>query len=210
MKSLESCAAASILLADCLAIAMTASAASPASAPGKNKLQCFDGPSDGSIYGGTCTLTTNGAKGPATLDNTGGDTAGSYSGVYVLSSNLTGKTLASAGQLSFNYTGIPTNGSPRISLPLDTDGDGVTDLYAFVSAYWCSNGAGLVDAINNPACQIYVGSDVNPYVGWAALLAAYPTAVMGPDGALPFIISDDAGSTAIWTVSNVTLGKPGR
>lgn len=196
-----------------LTMSLPTSAAVP-TAPGQNKLLCFSGTTDGDqggiTYGGVCTLTSKGAKGPATLDNTGGDPDGSYSGVYVDNSNLNGKLLADANRLSFHYAGIPTNGSPRISLPLDTNGDGVTDVYAFISAFWCNNAAGLVDAINNPNCQIFVGSIITPFVGWAAFVAAYPTATMGPDGALPFIIADDTGPMALWTVYNVTLGKPGK
>jgi len=37
-------------------------------APGHNKIQCFDGTTDGG-FGGTCTLKSNGVNAPATLSN---------------------------------------------------------------------------------------------------------------------------------------------
>lgn len=173
---------------------------------GGNKLKCFDGTTDVPNYGfgGTCSIS----DGVATLNNTDGNVSGDYSGVYISGSNLIGKTLSTVGQLAFNYTGTPTAGSPRISLPVDTNGDGITDVYAFVGANLCNDGAGLVDALNNPNCQIFItGGPVSGYTGWAAFVAAYPTATIGPDGAVPFVIADDAG---LWTVSNVRLGKASR
>lgn len=190
-------------LAIALMAAGTASAA-VGTAPGQNKLQCFDGITDGGIYGGNCTLTGKGAKGPATLDNTDGDVDGSYSGVYILdSSNLNGKAIGSITQLSFSYTGTATAGSPRFSLPIDTNGDHATDFYAFVGAYYCNNGAGLVDAINDATCTIFAGSE--SFSNWAAMVAAHPAWTITTD--YPFIIADDAG---IWTVSGVKLGKAGK
>ena len=170
---------------------------------GGNKLQTFDGTTDGG-YGGSSTIL----DGVAILNNTDGNVNGSYSGVYIIGSNLNGKLLADVGQLSFVYTGDPTAGSPRISLPLDINSDGITDVYAFIGATYCNNGAGLVDAIKDPTCTIFVtGGDIGGYSDWQALIAAYPTARVGPDGALPFVIADDAG---LWTVSDVRLGKASR
>ncbi len=166
-----------------------------------NKLQCFSGTTDALGFGGTCSLTESGV---GTLDNTDGNTNGDYSGVYIQNSNLNGKSLAEVALLGFNYTGTALAGSPRISLPLDTDGDGVSDTYAFISAFHCNDGAGLVDAINDETCTIFVSPQISGYDNWAAFEAANPTYTIGPDGALPFIIADDVGS---WTVSNVRLGK---
>ncbi|MES2315377.1 MAG: hypothetical protein V4486_01425 [Patescibacteria group bacterium] len=166
-----------------------------------NPLTCFSGVSDVTIYGGNCSI----AAGTATLDNSGGDPDGSYSGVYTPTSTLTGKTLAQVGtdQLSFTYTGTPTAGSPRISLPIDTDANGTTDVYAFIGANLCTSGSNLVDPINDPNCKIFItGGDVGGYTGWAAFVAAFPTYKVSTD--VPFIIADDAGS---WTVSNIHLGS---
>ena len=177
-------------------------AQSAAAANASSQLLCFDGTTDtahgdtgGVVYGGVCTRTSNGA----TLNNSVPVGSGDYSGVYYATSSLSGKTLGQVTQLGFNYTGVATAGSPRISLPIDTDGNGTTDMYAFIGAFYCNNGAGLVDAINDSTCQIFVGSESFP--NWAAFAAAHSTWQVG---AIPFVIADDAG---FWTVSNVHLGE---
>jgi hypothetical protein len=176
-----------------------------AASNGSSKLLCFDGTTDtangqtgGAVYGGVCTSTTNGAI----LDNSMPVGSGDYSGVYYKTSSLSGKLLGDVTQLSFNYTGIATAGSPRISLPIDVTGDGTTDFYAFIGAFYCNDGAGLVDPIHDSTCTIfYTGGPVSGYPNWAAFVAAHPTWHVG---ATPFVIADDAG---YWTVSNVHLGE---
>jgi hypothetical protein len=177
-----------------------ASAANPSS-----QLLCFDGTTDtangdtgGVVYGGVCTRTANGAI----LDNSVPVGSGDYSGVYYATSSLNGMLLGDVTQLSFNYTGVPTAGSPRISLPIDVTGDGTTDFYAFIGASACNDGAGLVDPIHDATCTIfYTGGPVSGDPSWAAFVAAHPTWHVG---AIPFVIADDAG---LWTVSNVHLGE---
>ncbi len=176
---------------------------SAAAANASSQLLCFDGTTDtanhetgGAVYGGICTRTANGAI----LNNLVAGRDGTYSGVYYQTSTLAGKTLGQVTQLSFNYTGVPTAGSPRISLPIDTDGNGTTDLYAFIGAYYCSDASGtLVDPIHDATCTIFVGSESFP--NWAAFVAAHSTWEIG---AIPFVIADDVG---FWTVSNVHLGE---
>jgi hypothetical protein len=174
-----------------------------------NPLLCFDGTTDTAsgdtapyVYGGICTLNASGTG--ATLDNrvTGPD--GSYSGVYFAFSGIDGELLSDVSDLSFNYTGTATAGSPRISLPIDTDNDGDTDLYIFIGAFYCNNGAGLVDPMNDTTCTIWSNLDGTNPLGssWAAVVAAHPTWRVSDD--VPFIVADDPG---IWTVSNVHLGE---
>ena len=172
-------------------------AAQPASVPvNGNKLTCFDGPSEGTLLGGKCTVNKYGV---ATLDNSVSDPDGVYSGVYLQNSNLEGKTIGTVNQLGFSYMGTATAGSPRISLGIDTDGDGNWNEFAFISAFYCNDGARNVDVINDPTCTIYSGSDVYP--NWAAMVAAHPDYRVGY---IPFIVADDPGT---WTVFNVKLGK---
>jgi hypothetical protein len=117
-----------------------------------------------------------------------------------------GQLLSDVKTLSFNYTGdAPGAGAPRFSVPIDTDGDGDTDQYAFISAYYCNDGAGQVDAINDPTCTIWLGGVV-PYANWAALAAAYPAGRIATD-AYVFVIADEPGT---WTVNQVRFGKPGK
>lgn len=182
-------------------------AAAPNTAPGQNKLLCFDGPSEFTIYGGDCTMMGNGARGPATLDNTDGDVDGSYSGVYVENSNMYGALLSDVTQLSFNYTGEATAGAPRYSIPVDTNNDEITDGYLFVSAYYCNDGAGFVDVINDTTCTIYTNFSAESFDNWADLIATHPTWSVSNDGAYVFIIADEPGT---WTVSGVKFGKAGK
>ncbi|MEO5575973.1 MAG: hypothetical protein ABIR67_11065 [Gaiellaceae bacterium] len=107
-----------------LAALALASIALAASTNG-NKLQCFQGTDDG--FGGTCVLTESGA----TIDTRDGDANpnNAYAGVYIANSNLDGKLLSEVNKLAFSYTGAGTaGGSPRISVPIDEDGDGTTEV----------------------------------------------------------------------------------
>lgn len=164
------------------------------------KLTCFSGTEDGG-YGGTCTITKEkGEPVGAILDNTDGNSNGDYSGVYIPKNSLDEKKLSKIKHLSFEYTGTPGAGAPRFSIPIDTNKDGVTDFYAFVSALYCNDGDGFVDAINDSTCTIYAGSE--SFANWDALVAAHPDWMTTDDYA--FIIADEAG---YWTVSNINIGK---
>lgn len=90
-------------------------------------------------------------------------------------------------------------GAPRVSLPIET-GSGTSAFYAFIAAFYCNDGAGLVDALNDPTCTIFAGSE--SFSSWGALLAAHPDWRVGPN--LPFVIADETGT---WTVADVQLGK---
>jgi hypothetical protein len=176
--------------------------ATPTPTPIPNPLLCFDGTTDtangdtgGKVYGGVCTRTSDGAV----LDNSVPVGAGDYSGVYYARSSLAGKPLSDITQLSFNYTGTPTAaGSPRISLPIDSDGNGTTNFYAFISAFHCDE-AGLVDPIHGTCTIFYTGGPVSGE-SWEAFAAHEGWKV----GTTPFVVADEAGT---WTVSNVHLGE---
>jgi hypothetical protein len=192
------------ILAIVLSAALLGNAGTAAAA---NPLLCFDGTTDtanhqtgGVTYGGLCTLNAAGTG--ATLDNSVAVGSGDYSGVYFKTSSLSGMPLSQVSDLSFTYTGIPTAGSPRISLPIDTNGDGTTDFYAFIGAFYCNDGAGLVDPMHDTTCTIfYTGGPVAGDANWATFVAAHPTWTVS--SSVPFIIADDAG---LWTVDNVHLG----
>ena len=179
-----------VLSAVLLGSAGTAAAANP--------LKCFSGTTDGTTYGGVCTLNAGGTG--ATLNNSGGDPDGSYSGVYYATSTLSGALVSSITQLSFDYSGdAATAGSPRISLPIDTDNNGTTNFYAFIGASACGVG-GHVD-IHNAGCLVfYTGGPVSGE-SWVTF-SAHGWRVATDD--VPFVIADDAGT---WTVNNVQLGQ---
>lgn len=206
MGQLKSVALTTALAVAGIGIAIAVPAVPPGhmvpTAPGQNKLMCFDGTTDGVPYGGTCVANSNGAKGSATLTVT--TLSLDYAGVYTNDSTMYGQKLGDVRTLSFTYTGSdPGAGAPRFSVPVDTDGDGDYDQYAFISAFYCNNGAGLVDAINDPTCTIWMGS---PYDNWAALAAAFPAGRIAED-AYVFVVADEPGT---WTVSQVRFGKPGK
>jgi len=211
MKKLMYTVAALGAITVLLAMAMPVSAAGLTTAPGQNKLQCFDGTTDGG-FGGTCTLNSSGAKGSATLDLSSNNIAGDYAGVYTLDSNMYGALLTSLTQLSYHYTGTvaPQPGNLSYNIPIDTNGDGTTEFYAFVDAFYCPGVDGVVNIINDPVCVIYEGG-VTPRANWAEFLAANPDAKVATDNYV-FVIAERTPTepSAIWTVNNVKFGKAGK
>ena len=185
-------------------------------APGLNKLLCFDGENDLDIYSGTCTLNSKGAKGSATLDLSSGNPDGDYAGVYTLDSTVYGQLLTNITQMSYHYTGTitPSAGNLSYNIPIDTDGDGVTEFYAFVDAaqdgVHCPGVNGVVDIIHDSACVIYEGG-VTPRANWAALTAAHLGAKVANDAYI-FVVAERTGAepSAIWTINNVIFGKAGK
>lgn len=167
-----------------LALALVASLAVTASvvAASPSKLR-FDGST------GTATVT-----GPrsATLVND----AGEYTYVYVNAKSPYGKPLADV-DFGFNATGDIAGGSPRLSIPVDSDDvGGGWDLFAFIDVNSC--GGGFVST-TNASCGVYIGSEFFP--NWDALAAAHPTWRMANDTS-PFAIADQAGT---YHLSNIDL-----
>ena len=190
-------AAVAVMFGAMVAMSTAASADAPPTAPGQNKILCFESGD------ATCTLNNNSAKGSATLTVTGPGDASLY---YVgFNDSVYGALLSDITQLSFRYTGTPTAGSPRFSIPIDENNDGNTEAFAFVGAALCNNGNGLVDVIKDTTCNVnYKGVD---YANWAAFVAAFPDAEVALTDNYLFVIADDVGT---WTVSNVIIGKPGK
>lgn len=193
----------SITIAAAIFTALVASfavAAPPGAAPGQNKIQCFADPP------GVCTLNSNGAKGSANLDTT----AGGVAGVYFVGFNdsFYGVQLSQITKLSFTVIGTPGI-DPHWSIPIDTNNDGNTEAFAFVASGTCNNGTGLVDVIGDATCSVnYLGTD---YPNWAAFVAAQPAiSEVALTDNYAFVIADTSGGLGYWTVSNLTVGKPGK
>jgi hypothetical protein len=180
-------------------------------APGLNKLQCFDGTTDGG-FGGTCTLKAKGAKGPATLDLSSSNVNGDYAGVFTENSTLYGQDLQDVTQMSYHYTAsiAPQPGNLSYNIPIDTNGDGDTEFFAFVDAFYCPGVDGVVDIVNDPDCVIFEGG-VTPRANWDALVAANPGAKIATDNFV-FVIAERTPSepSAVYTVNNVKFGKAGK
>jgi len=185
-----------------LAVVGIASAAPPSAAPGKNPLTCFGDPASCTSNGKTATINTTGTNGGA-----GVYLAGFNTSFYGVRTNL-------VTTLSNNVSGDPLGIDPRWSIPIDdrdddvTAPDGYTDYFAFVSFATCNNGAGLVDVINDPTCEIV--TSVGTYPNWAAFVTAHPNTYIALNDYYAFIIADESGAEGVWTISNVKVGKPGK
>jgi len=179
----------------------SAFAAAPSTAPGQNKIVCFQSGD------ATCTNNTNGAKGSVTFTVTGAGAAAAY---YVgFNDSIYGQLLSNVTQLSFQYTGdAATAGAPRFSVPIDENNDGLTEAFAFVPAVSCDNGQGKVDVIGDSTCLVYYAPDgVAGWANWAAFAAAHPTYEVALTDNYVFPISDEIGT---WTLNQVVIGKPGK
>lgn len=163
-----------------------------------NKLQCYsEAPS-------TCTVTGNAVNVNSTL-------AGATF-VWIENSNLQGRLVTDINKLAFTYSGTGAGGgSPRLTFPVDQNGDGAYDDYVSIEWHACGLPAsgGTVDLINDPNCQVHTnGIDglAEFYANWAAYIAAKPTdRVATGEGYIPFIILD--ASEGNMTISNVQLGR---
>lgn len=164
-----------------------------------NKLQCFQGFGRG--YNGTCELVTDGAY----INTIDGDDNpnNNYAGVYI-PSNLGGRLLSDINKLSFDYSGSgAAGGSPRITLPIDENGDGALEAYAYIDTQGCNNGGanvGTLDAINDATCTISYGAN---YENWTAFVTANPAYRVSTDD-IAFIVVDQPGT---FTITNVQLGR---
>jgi hypothetical protein len=176
-----------------LASALAFSGAAMAGTESGNSLKPF-GTGDVSVDGGIVTLTNG---------------AGEFSGVY-MPSWAQGFTpeLTRIGAMSFDVKGTVNASSPRISLPLDTDGDGDTDGWAYLSAFYCTgSGAATTEwftaDFTSSSCLIYTSFGGAPYAGLDALAAADPDAQVAADNYV-FVILDDPGTVQI---SNVQIKR---
>lgn len=185
-----------------LALTVSISAQTFAAPESASPLMCFSGTTDGG-YNGTCTLSGN----TAVVNTVDGDVDpnNAYGGVYYEQTNLSGKLISQVDKLAFSYDGTgASGGSPRFSVPIDENNDGVYDGFAFVDSLGCNDGdanVGTVDVVNDPTCTIQYGSDTFP--NWAAFVAAHPTYRISTD-TIPFVIVDQPGQ---FTLSNVQIGS---
>jgi len=183
-----------VLSAALLGNAGTAAAANP--------LVCFSGTTDGSTYGGVCTINPGGTS--ATLNTADGDPDGSYAGVYYAVSSLSGKLVGTVNDVSFTYlcttaATCVTGGSPRLSIPIDTNGNGTRDGWAFIDAANCGQTGGTSGTVNL-SCPVFFGGTL--YANWTAFATANPTYRIATDD-VAFVIADQPFRG---TISNVNLG----
>lgn len=174
-----------------------------ASAP----LLCFQGTGDGYGSNGTCVMNADGVSAVVNTVDSDSDSNNAYGGVYYETSSLTGKTVGQVDALSFSYNGTgAAGGSPRITLPIDKDGDGVTDSYISMDTLGCNDGdanVGTVDVVHDQTCVVSDNATGESFVNWADYVAAHPTYVVSSD-AIPFVVVDQPGQ---FTLSNVVIGS---
>jgi hypothetical protein len=173
--------AATLSLVVAFAIATASSAA--------GSLKCFAGaPATCSVSGDTATLDTS---------------DGGFAGAYYSNSKANGSTLDSV-DYSFQYNCDPLDdnvsctggGSPRWSIPINTDRDGQVEGYAFIDANGCGD-TGTVTTTSSTCAVNFQGVD---YANWDAFAAANPTYRIGH--AVPFVITDttEPGTTLIFAI----------
>lgn len=176
------------------------------------RLRCFDGVSEGTIYGGKCKLFR--LRDGGEINAIDDDPDGAYAGVYPSENKIKGKLLTSVHELDFSYAGGPHQGGvPRLSIPIDCvqevgetvtpypcATDGTTEHYAFIDAPGCNDGdefVGTVEGDDNPKCNVNYNSV--DYPNWAAFMAAHPGGRIARD-AVTFIIADQPAHYIIWKV----------
>lgn len=143
---------------------------------------------------GTGTVT-EGPSGTFTIAND----ASEYGGVYLNSRSQSGKPLASV-DFSFTASGDIAGGAPRLTVPIDMDGNGSAEDYASIGANNCVDPTFV--STTSPTCQVFLNSNgVTGWANWDAFAAANPTWRVAP-GWIPFIIADVAGT---YVVSDIVL-----
>jgi hypothetical protein len=123
--------------------------------------------------------------------------AGEYGGVYLNSKSQSGKSLAQVVFEFRNANGDVGGGSPRFSIPIDTDGNGNSDNgYAFLDVAGCGGVSGDNTLVSTQSATCAVNFQSVDYANWSTFAAANPTYRIAP-GFIPFIIVDTAGNYAV-------------
>lgn len=132
--------------------------------------------------------------------------------VVTTHNSLSNKKLTQVQQLDFYYAGgPPAGGSPRLSIPIDENGDGTWDFqggagtegFAFIDALGCNDGDAYVGAVkgdDDPTCNVnYESVD---YPTFSAFEAAFPGGRIAKNSqAAPFIAMDQPGHYLIYRVT---------
>jgi len=162
------------------------------------------------FHGGNGVVSWTSEGGSSTADNQAlklsGTTQGTdYSGAYAVNATSAG-TLLSEFNASFDVKGYQGAGSPRISLPVDTTGDGLTDFWAYLSASYATgnarspaaNGFDHVD-FQQSGATIYTSMGGLVLNGLSDPLSATGS-ITYQYGGFSFAVTD-AGPRSAWTVA---------
>jgi len=157
---------------------------------------------------GTATAAPKGATGKCFTDDSGavctktGQSfelvveAGEWAGVYTESNQkLAGLAADELGDLGFDWSGASSGGSPRLSIPPDTDSDLKTvEGWLYVDTACDDDGDGTV-SLDDTGCI------VSDSFGYHGTYAAYATEAVVADY-YAFLVADQPGTV---TVSNVRI-----
>lgn len=176
----------------------------------------------GTAMAGPTLVTQTGGLGFASVSGTnavigvGGSGNVGYALVY-----LRGKP-TSAGKLLADVTLSATvasgsrvaGGAPRLTVPIDTNGDGKWDEFATMDWNSCggiadANGilaADITMSTENESCAVYLNSGNGSYVNWDAFAAANPTWRVASAGSStrPFVIADYAPTNVSLTAIDLS------
>ena len=129
----------------------------------------------------------------ATIVNDGGE----YGGVYSSSKSKSSKPLAQVVFQFRNDGGDVAGGSPRLSIPIDTDSNGSTDNgYAFLDVAGCGGVTGDNTLVSTQSGTCMVNFQNVSYPNWATFASTFPSYRIAP-GYVPFVIADTPGSYAV-------------
>jgi hypothetical protein len=148
------------------------------------------------------------------LNTNDGDADPNNAAAYVVTTvnALSNKKLTQVQQLDFYYAGgPPIGGAPRITIPIDENGDGTWDYqggtgtegFAFIDVPGCNDGDGYVGALkgdDDPTCNVnYESVD---YPTFSAFEAAFPSGRVAKNSqASPFIAIDQPNHYLIYRVT---------
>ena len=121
----------------------------------------------------------------------------------IVGKGLSGVRILSFDVLTSTYVGA---GSPRISVDVDTTGDGVADMYAYLAAAHCTE---IIDGSDwaradftgrtNAGCDLYASDQAGPYAStgtlsaWGVFAAAHPGATVTD----AYVVADEVGQSYI-------------
>ncbi len=168
----------------------------------------------GTVTAATTLVSQTGGLGYASVSGdaatigVGGSGNAGYALVYLRGKPTSaGKPLAEVSLSATVAAGSQVaGGAPRLTVPIDTNGDGKWDVFATMDWNSCQGTAtgGVLDravimSTENPACTVYLNSG-GSYANWDAFALANPSWRVASAGSStrPFVIVD-------WAPTNVNL-----
>jgi hypothetical protein len=141
-------------------------------------------------------------------------TGNDYTGVYAKNTGLGGQLVGNVRNLSFDYLdpsggGYAGAGAPRFSVPIDENGNGTPEGYAFMAGSECTQPIPSSDwdradftGRTSAGCDMYyLGlpySSNGTMSAWAVFAAAHPTFKIGTvSNGVAFVIQDELGASFI-------------